>query len=112
MPSFIMDFMLVQSFLGILSFIFLTIDFIGSWSLFQRTSKTIPQRNPRIVIIKKMLKVLSDFILVVSNAIKKDWYVYLLECMDGSFYTGVTNNIDARMNAHSIGKGSKYVYRK
>ena len=47
-----------------------------------------------------------------SNTIKKDWYVYLLECMDGSFYTGITNNIDARMNAHSIGKGSKYVYRK
>ncbi len=42
----------------------------------------------------------------------KIWCVYLLECCDGSFYTGVTNNIDARMKAHAIGKGSKYVGRK
>ena len=43
---------------------------------------------------------------------KKQWYVYILECQDGSFYTGVTNNIDARMKAHAKGKGSKYVYQK
>ncbi len=43
---------------------------------------------------------------------KKKWYVYILECQDGSFYTGVTNNIDARMKAHANGKGSKYVNTK
>ena len=43
---------------------------------------------------------------------EKKWYVYILECQDGSFYTGVTNDIDARMEAHAIGKGSKYVYKK
>ncbi len=43
---------------------------------------------------------------------KKRWYVYLLECSDGSFYTGVTNDLDKRMLAHSCRKGSKYVYRK
>jgi len=43
---------------------------------------------------------------------KKQWCVYLLECEDGSFYTGVTNDVDSRMNAHAIGKGSKYVYKK
>lgn len=43
---------------------------------------------------------------------EKKWFVYILECMDGSFYTGVTNDIDARMEAHAIGKGSKYVYQK
>jgi len=42
----------------------------------------------------------------------KTWYVYLLECGDGSFYCGVTNDIDARMKAHAEGKGSKYVYQK
>ena len=42
----------------------------------------------------------------------KQWFVYILECMDGSFYTGVTNDVDARMDAHAIGKGSKYVYRR
>ena len=43
---------------------------------------------------------------------RKQWYVYILECQDGSFYTGITNNLDARMQAHAIGKGSKYVYKK
>jgi len=44
---------------------------------------------------------------------KRDlWFVYLLECQDGSFYTGVTNDVDKRMKAHVEGKGSKYVYCK
>ncbi|MEA3329339.1 MAG: GIY-YIG nuclease family protein [Nanoarchaeota archaeon] len=43
---------------------------------------------------------------------EKQWRVYILECCDGSFYTGVTNNIDARMKAHASGKGSKYVLKK
>ncbi|OGJ15563.1 hypothetical protein A3K73_05240 [Candidatus Pacearchaeota archaeon RBG_13_36_9] len=43
---------------------------------------------------------------------EKKWFVYLLECMDGSYYTGVTNDIEKRMKAHSTGKGSKYVYKK
>ena len=46
--------------------------------------------------------------------IKKDkiWCVYILECMDGSLYTGVTNDVEKRMMAHSNGNGSKYVKRK
>jgi putative endonuclease len=43
---------------------------------------------------------------------KKQWHVYILECQDGSFYTGVTTDIDSRIKAHAEGKGSKYVYRK
>ncbi len=43
---------------------------------------------------------------------EKKWYVYILECQDGSFYTGVTNDVEKRMKAHTMGKGSKYVYRK
>ena len=43
---------------------------------------------------------------------KKQWFVYILECEDGSFYTGVTNDVDSRMKAHAEGKGSKYVSQK
>jgi len=43
---------------------------------------------------------------------KKTWHVYLIECNDGSFYTGVTNDIDKRMKAHASKKGSKYVAQK
>ena len=40
---------------------------------------------------------------------KSIWYVYLLECGDGSFYAGITKNIQKRMKAHKDGRGSKYV---
>ena len=43
---------------------------------------------------------------------EKQWNVYIIECQDGSFYTGVTNDVDARIKAHAEGKGSKYVYNK
>jgi putative endonuclease len=43
---------------------------------------------------------------------EKQWQVYILKCQDGSFYTGVTNNIEARMKTHASGNGSKYVKRK
>ena len=42
----------------------------------------------------------------------KTWFVYILECGDGSYYCGVTNDVDARMKAHAEGRGSKYVYQK
>ena len=41
-----------------------------------------------------------------------NWYVYILECCDGSLYTGITNDVDKRMIAHESGSGSKYVARK
>ena len=43
---------------------------------------------------------------------EKPWFVYILECQDGSFYTGVTNDLDKRMKVHLSGKGSKYVRLK
>lgn len=43
---------------------------------------------------------------------EKKWCVYILECSDGSYYTGVTNDVDKRMSAHATGKGSKYVRKK
>lgn len=43
---------------------------------------------------------------------EKPWFVYILECQDGSFYTGTTNDLDKRMKTHAEGKGSKYVRQK
>ncbi len=34
--------------------------------------------------------------------------VYMLRCADGSFYTGWTNDIEARVKAHQAGLGGKY----
>lgn len=36
------------------------------------------------------------------------WLVYVLECDDGSLYTGVTNNLEKRLKAHREGRGAKY----
>lgn len=40
--------------------------------------------------------------------IDKSFYVYILKCRDGSYYTGWTVNIANRFKAHSEGKGAKY----
>lgn len=36
------------------------------------------------------------------------WFVYILECSDGSLYTGITNDLDRRLKEHEAGKGAKY----
>ncbi|WP_295747521.1 GIY-YIG nuclease family protein [uncultured Oscillibacter sp.] len=36
------------------------------------------------------------------------WTVYILRCGDGSLYTGCTNNLPRRLEAHQSGKGAKY----
>src|SRR5438105_2773433 len=36
------------------------------------------------------------------------YYVYILECSDGSFYIGITNNLERRLKAHNEGIASKY----
>lgn len=35
-------------------------------------------------------------------------YIYMLECKDGTYYTGWTNNLDKRLKDHNDGKGAKY----
>jgi putative endonuclease len=36
------------------------------------------------------------------------FYVYILLCSDGSFYTGCTKDLDARTKLHQNGNGAKY----
>ncbi|MBQ5674516.1 MAG: GIY-YIG nuclease family protein, partial [Lachnospiraceae bacterium] len=35
-------------------------------------------------------------------------YTYILECKDGTYYTGWTNNLEKRLKDHNEGKGAKY----
>lgn len=35
-------------------------------------------------------------------------YTYIVKCSDGTLYTGWTNNLDKRMEAHNAGTGAKY----
>ncbi len=36
------------------------------------------------------------------------WFLYLLECRNGSYYAGITLDIEARYQAHLRGTGAKY----
>ena len=36
------------------------------------------------------------------------WQVYIIECRDGSLYTGITTDLEKRLAAHNAGKGAKY----
>ena len=36
------------------------------------------------------------------------WNVYILECSDGTLYTGISNDVNKRVLTHNKGKGAKY----
>ncbi|MGE4277016.1 MAG: GIY-YIG nuclease family protein [Lawsonibacter sp.] len=36
------------------------------------------------------------------------WYVYMLLCGDGTLYTGITDDVERRLDVHRSGKGAKY----
>ena len=36
------------------------------------------------------------------------WYLYILRCGDGTLYTGITTDVEKRLEAHRSGKGAKY----
>ena len=38
----------------------------------------------------------------------KSWVLYMLECNDGTLYTGITNDLHKRIKAHNEGQGAKY----
>ena len=43
-----------------------------------------------------------------KEKVSKDWYLYILRCADGTFYTGITIDVIARLETHNSGKGAKY----
>jgi putative endonuclease len=36
------------------------------------------------------------------------WFLYLLECSDGSVYTGIATDVQARFDKHLSGAGARY----
>lgn len=36
------------------------------------------------------------------------WHVYLIECVDGSLYTGIATDVMRRFSEHAAGKGARY----
>lgn len=40
------------------------------------------------------------------------YWVYILRCKDGTYYTGYTSNLEKRVALHNSGKGAKYLRNK
>lgn len=41
----------------------------------------------------------------------KLWFVYIIECSDGRFYTGITDNVERRFQRHKRGQGGGFTNR-
>lgn len=37
-----------------------------------------------------------------------EYWVYILECEDGTYYTGITTHVERRLEEHKAGTASKY----
>lgn len=45
---------------------------------------------------------------MLVEAVSKKWTLYILKCKDGTLYTGITDDLQRRLQAHRTGKGAKY----
>ena len=36
------------------------------------------------------------------------WYVYIVRCVDGNLYTGMTKDVESRVSLHNLRNGAKY----
>ena len=41
-----------------------------------------------------------------------EFFVYIVQCRDGTFYTGYTQNLEERVSLHNSGNGAKYLRGK
>ena len=45
---------------------------------------------------------------IFINMNKSPWSIYIVECSDGTFYCGISNNVPKRIATHNAGKGARY----
>ncbi len=45
---------------------------------------------------------------VMTRNTVSEWVVYVVRCSDATLYTGITNDLPARLAAHNAGRGAKY----
>ena len=45
---------------------------------------------------------------LVPNQAPPQCFCYIVECADGTFYTGWTTNLERRLAVHNAGRGSRY----
>jgi putative endonuclease len=45
---------------------------------------------------------------MLINKAQDAWFLYMLECNNGAYYAGITNDVEARFATHVSGKGARY----
>ncbi len=76
----------------------------------KRISRALMQKiNPGVFIYGKLFSFFkADRQPVKKQKRKYVFYIYILKCSDGTFYTGYTHSLDHRVIQHNEGKGAKY----
>jgi len=59
--------------------------------------------------LKLWMDELAEADASADRANNENWCVYVLRCRNNSLYTGMTNNIERRLEEHEQGRGSKFV---
>ena len=49
-----------------------------------------------------------EFPALFGGNMDKSWKLYILRCGDGTLYTGITTDVERRLEEHRSGKGAKY----
>jgi putative endonuclease len=39
---------------------------------------------------------------------RRDWFLYVVECADGTLYTGISTDVSRRVAEHNAGRGARY----
>ena len=83
---------------------------LRSWLPFSRRSRTIPLRV-EVYDWTALARERSGGLFGPTTLMESlmAWYVYLIECTDGSIYTGIAVDVVARYAVHASGKGSRYM---
>ena len=55
-----------------------------------------------------VLDIMIRRILIIGKESSIMNFIYIVQCSDGTLYTGWTNDLDKRMKAHNEGRGAKY----
>ena len=52
----------------------------------------------------------EDMLMVEKGyqAMADNWFAYIVECSVGSLYTGITVDLERRVDTHNSGKGARY----
>lgn len=78
-----------------------------------RVEKEQKKEQPESVLEKTISVVFSipfskRYVYNEKREVNEMNYTYILQCSDGTYYTGWTNDIAKRLKTHNEGKGAKY----